>query len=319
MPGMELCVRCQSSLELAAVDVEPPRASRYWSVNRWRRIHNRISERLRRTRWWSFVARLASAGPAALIVVPGLDLIRHRHRLAGAGMMLGWLLFLVMTLAHGGRGSGQWWLGFAVLLHTVAIVHAMRGSQARVLVMPMLGLGVFLMLRLLVYAPIGALLEQFYRGFPVTNLAAVRDIENGDVLLYPGPRLSDRPLRRGDLVIYRTREYSGGHLRIPAGYGLDRIVGMPGEQIAISRGNLLVNGRAISAGFSPLGSWSGLEGLSVTAGPEEYVIFPSALEMTGYVGFREQLMLHLSAVKPADIVGRVMFRTQPWSRWGRVE
>lgn len=319
LPGMEMCVRCQSSLRLGSVAVEPPRASRYWSVNRWRRTHNRLGDYLRETRWWPFLKRVAAAGPSALIVLPGLDLIRHRHRLAGAGMIAGWLLCLVMMLVHGGHGAGQWWLGLAVLLHTFAIIYALRGARVQGLVTPMLGLGVFLLLRVFVYSPAGVMLEQFYRGFPVNNIGTGHEIENGDVLIYPGPRLADRPLQRGDLVIYRTKEFRGGHMVIPAGYGLDRVVGMPGEQVTIKNRELRVNGRKVPVGFAPLGGWVSLEGLSMTAGPDEYIIFPSALMMMGYVKFREEMMLHMSTVKRSELVGRVVFRTQPWSRWGRVE
>lgn len=319
MPGMETCVRCQSSLQLGAVAIEPPRASHLRIVNHWRRMRNIAGECIRSLENLPVpepIRALMRLAPSSF--VPGAALIGRGYSRTGWLVLIGWLWLLAMSALNGAIGLGQIYLTVAVALHAICLVRLLRPSAFNDISGPMLSFSVFLLLRVLVYAPINLLLDRFYGAFPVDNLRPAGLIQDGDVLLYHGPWAPDHSINRGDIVVYRLDAQSGGHYRVEAGYGLDRVLGMPGEHVTVKAGTLYVNGKAIPR-LSPLGIILMMEGFDATAGSNDYIIFPSAMNITMHGSPGNEILHRASHVKAQDIMGHVFFRTQPLQRWGRLK
>lgn len=73
-----------------------------------------------------------------------------------------------------------------------------------------------------------------------------------------------RPPRRGELVVFRHPEQPGLHT-------IKRLIGLPGERVALQDGQILVDGRTLTDPFGAgLGSYP--EPFEWWLGPAEYVV-----------------------------------------------
>jgi hypothetical protein len=328
IPGMRACVRCQSSLALEDVVVAPPRASRY-----------RVGTGLRQC--WNVVKATLAPLPHALSgwgrgapdeygirweavfasIVPGLGQIRYGHKATGRFLLAAWVGLMLGALVTWGQDSSQLFLTGAVGVHAAGVMPFLSPLviNSNLLIRMLFGLLVFAGLRLGIYFPAGLLSEQFFWPFRVAGLADGPIVQNDDVLLCPGPWAPSPALHRGDLVVYAIPDIRRGNIWVGRGYGLDRIVGLPGDHVQIVKGQLLVNGRAVVPELAPLGPVDAWEGLS-TSGGDRYVILPTRLpsQVHGVVN-QAPVIEAMSRVPRTAILGKVALRIQPWSRLGGVQ
>lgn len=326
IPGMKACVRCQSSLALDAVDVAPPRAS-----------HHRTGNTLRQ--WWNIVRLRAIRLPDVLprwkrttvdeyavkweavfaSIIPGVGHIRYSNKIVGWVLLTAWICFLIGALLTSGLESSPWLLALAVAIHTIAVTSFLGPllTDSNLFVRMVFGLLVFAAIQLGMYYPADLLAERFYSTFPVRNLGDNRVIKDDDVLLCEGPWLAGE-LHRGDLVVYEIPRTYGHGVAIQEGYGIDRIIGVPGDRVQIVKGTFTVNDQPVAPELLPLGALTGWDGLSLDAG-DGCVIIPTLLplQVHGNVAF-QQIIAELSTVPRSRILGRVAYRIRPWSRFGPI-
>jgi hypothetical protein len=102
---------------------------------------------------------------------------------------------------------------------------------------------------------------------------------------------------------------------------VNRVVGKPGDHVTHVNGLWKVNGEEPEARYAPLGRLLATGDLDVTLGPREYAIFTT---VDRRVYGRPDLDVlasgivtrHLSIVGYDDILGHVILRLRPLSRFG---
>ncbi|MCB9858785.1 MAG: hypothetical protein H6818_24155 [Phycisphaerales bacterium] len=263
---------------------------------------------------WPALARTA---------LPGLGHIHIGHRVAGWMFLSIWLTFLLLSLLTLPSWVTPWFLSGAVATHAAAVISvlAVELSFERIAMRILFGVLLFVALRQLVYAPIGGLAQLFWVPIIVPdNLVPGPVTQAGDGLVYEGRWLRPEQFERGDLVFYQIPATTGNQFYSLEGFGLDRIVGVPGDEVSVKGGDLLVNGKAPRPEEMPIGSTSSLPDLDFVVSKGQYVILPTRLSFqTHNVSIRDEMILRVS-LPPSDfILGRVLFRLQPWSRFGRIE
>jgi signal peptidase I len=87
----------------------------------------------------------------------------------------------------------------------------------------------------------------FLRAPQVEGQSMLPNIQNGShVLINTLAYMFDRPIRRGDVVAFvRGTGYERQVF-------LKRVIGLPGERIAITSGHVMINGAALKEAYSPL-------------------------------------------------------------------
>ncbi len=332
IPGMQQCVRCQSSLDLAEAVVAPPRAGRYRAGTRLRQGWNGLRLRLKDLtqalpRWRPRSGPLDHVAWEALVqsaVLPGLGLICRGRRLAGWLLLGAWLGCITSAVALYGSQAGAWLLMGAVAAHGMAILAHLGPGLAELTTLGRMWRGgmVFAVLALAVYLPPQILLGRFYVPLQVpAGMPANPVLRAHETVFREGPWRRPERYARGDLVFYRIHAQQHGGVYVRQGHGLDRVVGLPGDQVTVTGGEVLVNGMPPARGL--LGAVSGLPDLSYTVGPDEYFILPTMAGLQQLHGpLADQqvtpVLLRVSRVRSDDVLGRVVFRTFPWSRWGPV-
>ena len=332
IPGMDVCVRCQSRLNLGDVAVVPPRASWVHSPTRWRQVWYRFRLTLRKlaAAWDAHWAGSWSPDlPTAVVgsLIPGLGLVLKGAGILGWGLLLVWSALLLMTLGTIGTWAYGYWISGLAVVHALGIAVALRpilflertGHRA------LLGVILFLLIRFGAYATVEWVGRGFYIPLPLNGLVANAILRNGDSVLYDGRWLRPDTFQRGDVVIFRLRGgtfYAGRQVMyyIPNGWAVDRVVGVPGDRVEFIRGALRVNGEPAASYAHPLADLRRYGDVSLTLEPGQYAIFPSTVPIAVYgqvpVGTFIQKLVH---VPGDDILGRVVFRLHPWSTFGRVE
>ncbi len=147
-----------------------------------------------------------------------------------------------------------------------------------------------------------------------TLLASRRYVVRGDSMrptLEPGQHLlvarvlTETGPSRGDLVVVRDPRASGRR-------DLKRVVGLPGEEVHILDGTLLVDEVALEESYlGGLPSSVGLGDRGWTVGQDEYFLLGDNRSRS--TDSREH-----GPVNEDLIIGRAWFRYWPLSRWGRV-
>lgn len=331
MPGLTVCARCQSVLQFGEVTVLPPRASR-WRLATWatRRVHaaSQMVRALGRSlgralpRWPRMPRTFVPWGAVFRSIVPGLGHIKLGQKRTGRLLLACWGAMLVLAVLLLGLTWSPRCLVAAEIVHVVAIV-SLLGAQLSLhgtVLRTCCGLGLFLGLRSFVYQPVCGLGELFFVPLELSGLNAGEAVQNGDVLLYQGRWMRDETFARGDIVVYDiSGEAQVGY--VVQGIGLDRIVGVPGDRIHMRDGAIWINDRLMTSTMHPLGEANiRLASDTIELAKSEFLIFPSRFELTMYGNVNAPSFIErLSRVQGSEIVGRVVFRTHPWSRFALVE
>ncbi|MCB9866128.1 MAG: hypothetical protein H6816_05785 [Phycisphaerales bacterium] len=310
-----------------AVAIDPPRAPR-WEINTAAtQLCNRVINWLRAA-WnrrpnWFVVSRTDVPWTAlAWSLIPGMPLIRYGRKRSGYAVIVLWLTCIAASLATLGRAAGSVWLTLAVLLHTLSILILLSAELALQDLISRAAFGALLFagVRFLVYAPILMLARGFYVPLELTNFVSCPLIGNGDVLLYEGRWFRPDRFNRGDVVFYRIRGWQAAGLNLHDGYGLDRIIGAPGDRVELRGHDLWVNGAPLPSERQPLGTLGiVVPDHAVTLSAGEYLIFPSCISMgIANTPGNQRLLGHVIRIPADDLIGRVVYRTHPWERFGPI-
>jgi hypothetical protein len=330
LPGLGSCARCGSSLELAQVAIEPPRASPLRLVTRAGRAGRRVFARTPDFRAiWQALRHITpepiSGSALAWSIIPGLGHRFTGRRRLGRILLPIWCGLLALAILSLGGRLAWWFLSLAIATHAVAILSLFAANLAyeRLLLRLAFGAVVYIGLRLLLYQPILWFGGRFLDLLPLNNITAGPMIAEGDWAFFAGPWLRPESFDRGDLVVYVVGADESGGVRIAPGYGFDRIVGVPGDLVQIRDGQLLVNNAQPPPTQGPLGVVPAGLWLELHLGPEEYAILPSRLRLRTYGEPRDrQSLVHsafcqLTRVPAERIEGRALLRIRPLSRFGR--
>lgn len=116
-------------------------------------------------------------------------------------------------------------------------------------------------------------------------------------------------LKRGDVVVFeapinRREDY------------IKRIIGLPGENITLNGGRILINGRSLEEKYLPksLRTSPGVflsENLTFSLGPEEYIVFGDNRDNSSD-------SRSWGPIKKKDVVGRAWLIYWPPKLWGTV-
>lgn len=327
-PGSPRCVRCQSVLQLAGVDVIPPRATPGWAGVVQRRTARsrregarsmaRFGASLRRP--WM---RELSVSALAWSILPGLGHVRHNQRHAGFVILAAWTLLLVSALLMIGSAR-SWLLIFAAIsLHSLAFSLLLAPVLQR---MPFVrralaGMGLYLALLGMIYYPIYAVASRTFRVLPVAWIHDSGDLREGDVLLYTSDWTRPEIWRRGDLVVVRIDPLQSGGTVMRGGYAVDRIVGLPGDTVSFKNGELLVNGEAPPPEAMPLRGLAGIPEFRAAVARGQYVVIPTSLRWNTAAEHRaavRAMVQKASRVPDSHLLGRAFWRARPLGRAGRL-
>jgi signal peptidase I len=215
-----------------------------------------------------------------------------------------------------------WYFSGAIATHAAAVasVFAEDLSYHNLAMRGLFGVLLFISLRQLVYVPINMLVEQCFVPFVIPERFMPGPVlMAGDGVLFEGPWLRPEQYHRGDVVLYDIPSVSGRQFYSNEGYGIDRIVGIPGDSIVVRKGRLLVNGETPPDGQGPLGSAESLPDIVLMLGDGQYAVFPTRIPLTGAnADIRQQLIQIVSTTNLTSIHGRIRWRLKPWSRFGKV-
>jgi signal peptidase I len=330
MPGVTGCGRCGSPLTLAtmSIDVHPPRAGAWSKRLRgglpFRRAYYgaRDANRQLQESWFGGVLQNEMPnlplGVLARMIVPGWAQLHQGQRALGLLFLCGWLAFLFLTLLFYGSVPGSIFLGLAFSVHVSACVTLLHRGGVDSHGFWVNSAIVFFGLLLLVYLPVG------WVGSRVVSPVLIDDdfapFTSGDVILYSRAAYWWRDPRPGDVVVYHQSPVRYQTLRhmnvvIREGERLDRILAVQGDNVEWKEGKLTVNGEP--SALLPLNPKASIKDLTFTVPHGHYLILPTVGPRLPD-GLDPHGWRRLAFVDAQDVVGRVLLRSYPLTRWGRI-
>jgi len=330
LPGARLCARCGSRLDLDGVTVEPPRASRHNAATAVRRTAYRLRSQCPDfAAVWAGLKRLhpepLDGRALAWSFIPGLGHLKTGRRFWGRVLLPAWLGFFALMVLSLGTGWTQYMLVAMISVHTLAIVTLFAAGLAfeGFFMRAAFGLLVFLAFNFFLYDPCVWLCSRFLVIVPIAHSPGGDVIQAGDGLLCEGPWLRPESFARGNIVLYRIEGRAADGVLIRAGHGVNRVVGGPGDRVTRENGVLTVNGAEPEERCAPLGRPVAIGDFDVALHPHQYAVF-TTVERRAYGLHRANplesraVTRHLSVVTYDDILGRVIVRLRPFSRFGSI-
>ncbi|MEZ6191407.1 MAG: S26 family signal peptidase [Phycisphaerales bacterium] len=234
----------------------------------------------------------------------------------GSAFLVVWCLLMVLSLLGYGSSAGGWCRAGAVILHATAVALVLRpavkweGWASRLLI----GVGVVLILQMTLYHGLNLLTRGFVGVLPVSGVSETALVRNNDTVLYTGGwTRPDRPGARGNLVV----------CRLERGYGIDRVIGLPGEHIAVKGGQVYINGLPVPDGVEPLCGASQFPDFAFEVEPGHVAVLPSNLHWTAQGENAQRLLIQLlnrnSHIRESDVLGVAVWRLRPFGRFGAME
>jgi hypothetical protein len=319
IPGLNACGRCGTSLGLgtAVIDVNPPRASR--NAKRLRKVVPRrafyqardVAAEAHRRFAGSVVSDsripLPEPGILSRLMVPGWAHVFSGFRIRGLIFFWAYVVLLGLGLLQWGTEFGSVLLGLAFSVHASSIIDILlRQGTVRFPRMIATAAFVFAGLSLLVYFPAGQVVMRV--AAPIEYGTDVPPFKRYDVVLVNHWAFAMTDPRRGDVVLFSpislNRQASGIqalHVRhaFEENQVIDRVLGLPGDQVVWDGGKLTVNGTEVQ--------WKPLR-------PDR---LPKHLEVTvaANAGTPESFWSSSSLIPQNDIVGGVYLRLSPITRF----
>ena len=335
IPGLKACARCASALSLDGIDVEPLRSSALHLTTHMERASNRVRS------IFPFYARLIGwlARPFPVLaellaylrswrvilwsLVPGLAQIKTRRPKSGRVLLSIWLALLLLAIGSIGTDWTWYLVSAMVLTHAVSVTMLLAEQLAfeNLFIRAAFGVCLFFSLSYALYQPVTWFLSRFYQPVVMPRPSGTI-LSAGDGILCQGPWRRPAHFARGDLVAYVVQPYQGHAFYVSQGIGLDRVVGTPGDHIQIHEGCLLVNGAVPVNERGPLGSVPArFPDLDIQLADGEYAIVPSTFNCSyhGAPAWPMGLARQLTAIPYDDVIGRVVLRIHPLSRFGRIK
>lgn len=331
IPGQRTCARCTSVLDFGSIDVTPPRAGTTVIPLRFRSrleiiasgIDLRIGGISRRV--GGSVLNDVSVAPLLRSIVPGWA---HRHR---GQRRLGWCLtgvWLGLILLSAVLMGGQYgWTAYFALVgwHGLAINLILNQRLLELNVLARMGTGLFIWgcLNVCIYLPAGVLLQRYITPFEAAGILSGPLLADGDLVLLTGASCRPTTFQQGDVVVYQldrlTNQQGHAYAQIGNGWGIDRIIAVPGDHVQIDLGGIRVNDEPLPDFAMPIRPGYRQFRCDLTLPENRYFIIPSSLRSRFVNTSQEQIDSMFTAVStvPAEsISGRAIIRWRPFARAG---
>ena len=327
LPGLTACARCASRLELAQVAFEPPRASPGLLRTRVARRWYNVVDVARECREWLRDILTVDDGPVpptvlAWSLLPGWGQICQGYVAIGGFVFALWLVLGVLALL---MLASQWqslFVTLMVVLHTLVVFTLLAPSlrHERVVVRVLAPLVLWFIINYMLYGAVGWAITRFARPVPV-SVASIGGptVRGDDGLLVEGYWLRPRRFQRGALVLFEIPYMRRDQYIVRAGVAVDRILGLPGEHVTVSDGQVLVDGALCPVSslmaLPPMGSFE------YRLGADEYLIVPTETSMmrVNISALRGDVAEAVSVVPQRRVLGRVLWRIRSLSHWERLE
>ncbi len=337
MPGSTRCGRCQADLTLAAeagsIPIMPPRAGSLekWLLGGWWAMQRGIGRRLRglgcghapgplvelplEAVVWPVVGLVKH--PASL--VPGLPLMASGQRMLGWSLLSGWMIALfLLILLHGMAFLAIAIASGALAVHAASAVEGtgcvFRSSRIRLVGTVTCAAVLVAVLYVPAIATVIRMMSGRWSVVPFQMAVDVPPMERGD-LIWAAP---DAPLEAGDIVL----EYTVRSVR--------RVRAMAGEEVAMRGGVLTVSGAP--SPWQPV-AYQLPEGKQFTVPTDCVFVLDVGFFPPGSAppvrangrGLEARIMIPSNLVEPNwmprldTITGRVIGRSYPLGRWGKIE
>lgn len=330
LPGVAACARCQSVLAPVEVAVVPRRASVLRITTRalrlWYPLRGAVAPlRIPLPRSPILLMEPLPWGAVLRTLIPGWG---HRHlgqRRVGTCLLALWACLILAAILMVATPWANHLLFGAVSVHALAFIMLMAANLCweRMIWRCAFGAALGAVLYFFIYGAITGTASRFICPYVLQNLRTNPLVATGDGLLAYGPWLKPKRFERGDLVLYEIPASAAPGYLVRAGYGLDRILALPGEHICYAKGQFTVNGQPLPDGVAPLASPPVLPKYEATLGMDEYGILSSLLDLriapqrgaTVPLGLVHDLVI----VRHDRVMGRVFWRLRPWARFGAVQ
>lgn len=332
-PGTPSCARCAGRLDFSDVDVIPLRAPRS-AAGRWlartlgvagfgaRDVARRVGADLVRPRWMDRSWDGVSPRELFLCSIPGLAQISRGHRLLGRCLMGAWAGLLLLALLTIGSGLSILAALGAISVHCAAVTLLLGGVLETMTIRRRLltGVIVYVFVAGLLYLPAYWGLRQVVRIVPIVAIARSGIVRAGDVLVAPGSAFGVPVPERGDIVLYHVSTITSSAVIVRGGAWIDRVLGIPGDHIAVRGGIVYLNDVPIPDDMGPLGDLNECRDIDLVAGPGQYIVLPSlvSFDMHGQEArqYRAMMFSTISTVRAEQIEAKIAYRIRPWLRAG---
>jgi hypothetical protein len=268
-------------------------------------------------------SRVPFPEPAVLsrLMVPGWAHLYSGFRIRGLIFLGAYLVLLVFGLSQWGTGFGSMLLGLAFSVHASSIIDILlRQGTVRFPRMLATAAFVFAGLSILIYFPAGQVLMQV--AAPIEYRADNAPFQRLDVVLVNHWAFALTNPRRGDVVFFNPISFSRRRLgpqllhiqqAVEEDQVIDRLIGLPGDQVVWDGAKLTINGTAVS--WSPLRPERLPQHLAVSVPKERYLIFPTTSIWAADSGTPESYWKSASLISRNDILGGVYLRLSPITRF----
>lgn len=328
MPGSAGCLRCGSPLDLSAVCIDPPRASKHGMVRAGNKFRHAIHSRYHPLRLLPtdsptlrMLAPMDQLGFDALI--PGLPQYCRGHKGQGKLLFALWTTTLLTTCIM----LGNWWSWFLayilINIHTFSLTLVIFKNVIRTAFLQrvVLSLVTYLGLFTCIYLPVVWFASGFVQVRMVERMAGSDTLRQGDSVLMLGRWLAPQSYNRGDIVYY-TYLRPGYAPYQPNAYtpGLDRITGLPGDTVRINDGRVTIQ---TSTGailpFRTLVPVNSRANAEMLVEPGTFSIVPTTVVIASLDSRWVSLTIDsMSRINQTRIEGKVFWRIRPLHRMGPI-
>ena len=197
-----------------------------------------------RTREWLHLDRFRLRGIISgwqfllSIALPGFAFFALGRRMLGRLCVSGYVLGLLVFVIALGYFVGNVAYGLMISVHATSIIflEGLWLAADRFRVRLVAAICTLLMVWVLMYAPVVRFVENHW-------LMPLR-VGNRVLVVH---RTASRAIRRGDRLAYQISEDGVARVYIRDGYGIERVLAMPGDRVRFARGKLFINGQPKAA------------------------------------------------------------------------